>query len=81
MMKNKPTRSDWKCDENGEVSSRTLAEMIVSSLFYAKPPAITESDYDRAVDIAEEEINVVKIFGNEWRAKKQNETGNSQPGH
>ena len=78
IMKSKPPESDWKYDENGRVSSRTLAEMIISSLYYAKPPVITDKDYDRAVDITEEEINVTEILGKEHREMKQEVKKNSQ---
>jgi len=58
--------SGWKYDENGRVSNRTFAELIISSLYYAKPRVISENDYDRAIDIAEEEINVTEVLGNEY---------------
>ena len=80
IMKPMPKESEWKYDENGRVSNRALAEMIVSSLYYAKPPVVTDKNYDRAVDIAEEEINVVDIMGKEHLKEKQNNKGSQQSG-
>ena len=80
IMKPKPEESEWKYDENGRVSNRALAEMIVSSLYYAKPPVVADKDYDRAVDIAEEEINVVDIMGKGNLKERQNNKGSQQSG-
>lgn len=63
MSRRKREETEWRFDEHGKVSNRALAEMIVSSLYYAKPPVISEADYDRAVEIVEEEINIVEIVG------------------
>ena len=73
MTEEKPHPEEWRFDENGKVTNRALAEMIVSSLFYAKPRVVAESDYDRAIDIVEEEINVVEAQGKTWR-ENQKET-------
>ena len=72
-MKDKRDRKDWHMDENGLVTSRTLAEMIVSSLHYAKPQVISDDNYDRAVEIAEEEIDVQKVFRDLTRKKNKKE--------
>ena len=77
MSKHERRESEWKFDEHGNVSNRALAEMIVSSLFYAKPPVISDADFDRAVDIAEEEINVVEIQGKE-RVRRAQTSGSQQ---
>ena len=51
-------QGDWKLDENGKLSNRSLAEMIVSTLYYAKPRIISDEELDRATDILEEELTV-----------------------
>lgn len=71
MTEQKAQPEEWKFDENGKVTNRALAEMIVSSLFYAKPRVVAESDHDRAIDIVEEELNVVDAQGKTWRVSQK----------
>ena len=59
-------------DDQGHFDNRSMAEMIVSSLFYAKPQVISKEDYDRAIDIVEEELIVIDSHGESWREQIKN---------
>lgn len=73
---NNETRPEgnWQMDDQGRFDNRSIAEMIVTSLFYAKPPVITEESYDRAVDIVEEELIVIDSHGQEWLKRTKRPT-------
>ena len=70
--RNQNVATEGQFDPDGKLPPRALAEMIISSLYYAKPPAISKADYDRAVNIAEEEISVWETIGKDWAARNRN---------
>jgi len=53
-------QGDGKLEENGKFSNRSLAEMIVGSLYYAKPRIVSDEEYERAIEIVEEELTVAQ---------------------
>jgi hypothetical protein len=48
-------------DENGKLTSESLAGLIIDALVYAK--IVRRDDLDKAIEIATEEIDVRKAAG------------------
>jgi len=74
-------QGDWKLDENGKFSNRSLAEMIVCSLYHAKPRIVSNEEYERAIDVVEEELTVAQAIGETYVTRQHAKHKDRQPGH